>query len=87
MNPAGESRADRPVASCDLRGTRCPLTLRLVERELRPLAIGERLLVHADDPALEVDLPVWCERHGHRLLRFARTGDRVEAEVEKGQQG
>ena len=43
---------------------------------MRKLQPGDLLEVVGDDPAIREDMPIWCERAGHRL---------VEMEDEEGQ--
>jgi TusA-related sulfurtransferase len=37
---------------------------------MRKLAIGDLLEILGDDPGIHEDMPIWCERAGHRLLEL-----------------
>ena len=68
----------------DVTGTFCPLPILLAAREMRKLRPGDLLEVVGDDPGIREDMPVWCERAGHRLLDLAEAGGTIRALVEKG---
>jgi tRNA 2-thiouridine synthesizing protein A len=68
----------------DVLGTFCPLPILLAAREMMRLAAGDRLEVVGDDPAILEDMPVWCERAGHRLVEIAEREGKIISLVEKG---
>jgi tRNA 2-thiouridine synthesizing protein A len=68
----------------DVIGTFCPLPILLAAREMLRLAPGDRLEIVGDDPAIAADMPVWCERAGHRLVDLAHQDGKVISLVEKG---
>jgi tRNA 2-thiouridine synthesizing protein A len=51
-------------------------------RKLRP---GDLLEVVGDDPGIREDMPVWCERAGHRLVELEEEGGKIRSLVEKGE--
>ncbi|PKL96362.1 MAG: preprotein translocase subunit TatB [Gammaproteobacteria bacterium HGW-Gammaproteobacteria-8] len=51
----------------DARGLLCPEPVLRVRTELRSMSSGQLLEVLADDPLVELDLRVFCERFGHQL--------------------
>ena len=51
----------------DATGLKCPMPVLRARRALKPLAVGERLLVRADDPASAKDFPAFCKTTGHLL--------------------
>lgn len=63
----------------DARGLKCPLPVLKVEKLLDLLPRGAQLVVLATDPMAKVDIPLFCQRHGHscatttegEVLRFA----------------
>ena len=70
----------------DVKGTFCPLPILLSAREMRKLRPGDLLEVLGDDPTILEDMPVWCERAGHRLVEMAEEeGGVIRSLVEKGQ--
>ncbi|HVS00781.1 MAG TPA: sulfurtransferase TusA family protein [Thermoanaerobaculia bacterium] len=69
----------------DVTGTFCPLPILLSAREMRKLQPGDVLEVLGDDPTILEDMPVWCERAGHRLLEMVVDDEgAVHSVVEKG---
>lgn len=68
----------------DVTGTFCPLPILLSAREMQKLHPGDLLEVVGDDPTILEDMPVWCERAGHRLLDLREEEGQVHALVEKG---
>jgi tRNA 2-thiouridine synthesizing protein A len=69
----------------DVTGTFCPLPILLAAREMLRLAAGDRLEIVGDDPAILEDMPVWCERAGHRLVEIAERNGTIVSVVEKGE--
>lgn len=70
----------------DVTGTLCPLPILLSAREMRKLEPGDLLEVVGDDPGIRADMPVWCERAGHRLVDLREDeGGRIRSLVEKGE--
>jgi tRNA 2-thiouridine synthesizing protein A len=69
----------------DVTGALCPLPILLAAREMRKLQPGDRLEIVGDDPGIREDLPIWCERAGHRLVAMTEeAGGRIRSLVEKG---
>jgi tRNA 2-thiouridine synthesizing protein A len=68
----------------DLTGLLCPLPILLAAREMRKLREGDLLEIFGDDPGIREDMPVWCERAGHRLLEMTEEGGRIRSLVKKG---
>ena len=71
--------------SLDVTGALCPLPILLAAREMRKLQPGDLLEVVGDDPGIREDMPVWCERAGHRLLEMEEADGRIRSLVEKGE--
>ena len=69
----------------DVLGLFCPLPILLAAREMRKLQPGDLLEVVGDDPAIREDMPVWCERAGHRLVEMEDEEGKIRSLVEKGQ--
>ena len=68
----------------DVTGTFCPLPILISAREMRKLRPGDILEILGDDPGILEDMPVWCERAGHRLVEMVEEGGRIRSLVEKG---
>jgi len=69
----------------DVTGLFCPLPILLAAREMRKLQPGDLLEVVGDDPGILEDMPVWCERAGHRLVEMEEEEGKIRSLVEKGQ--
>ena len=67
-----------------MTGTFCPLPILLAVREMLQLRAGERLEIVGDDPAILDDMPIWCERAGHRLIEITERQGKITSVVEKG---
>ncbi|HXZ67900.1 MAG TPA: sulfurtransferase TusA family protein [Alphaproteobacteria bacterium] len=63
---AGTRKADEEII--DALGLKCPLPVLLARRALNAASPGAIIVLYADDPLAQIDLPVFCEREGHRLL-------------------
>lgn len=74
---------DPPAITLDVRGLLCPLPVLEVARRLEGLAPGERLALVGDDPGILEDLPAWCRRTGHPLVRITAEAGTVHAVVER----
>ena len=68
----------------DVTGTFCPLPILLSAREMRKLQPGDLLEILGDDPGILEDMPVWCERAGHRLVEIVEEAGVIRSLVEKG---
>ena len=75
----------RPGHHLDVTGLFCPLPILLAAREMRKLQTGDLLEVVGDDPGILEDMPVWCERAGHRLVEMEEEEGKIRSLVEKGQ--
>ena len=59
----------------DALGLLCPLPVLKVQKRLKELVPGQVLRLQADDPAARLDVPHFCNEHGHRLVEVAPVGD------------
>lgn len=55
-----------PVLDC--RGLFCPIPIIELQKAIRKIEVGETLVLLADDPGIEKDLPQWCVARRHDLL-------------------
>lgn len=69
--------------SLDARGLLCPLPVLKARKRLQTLDIGDRLRMHATDPAAMIDVPHFCTEAGHRLVESREDGDAVLYIIEK----
>jgi tRNA 2-thiouridine synthesizing protein A len=72
------------IRRLDVTGTFCPLPILLAAREMLGMTAGDWLEIVGDDPAILEDMPVWCDRAGHRLVELAERGGKIVSVVEKG---
>ena len=58
----------------DAKGLKCPLPVLRASKEMKALAPGEVLEVHATDPGAPQDFRSFCETTGHTLLESREDG-------------
>ena len=58
----------------DARGLKCPLPVLKVEKLLGQLPPGAELLALATDPMAKVDIPLYCQQHGHACATASEDG-------------
>ena len=58
----------------DARGQKCPMPVIGLARLARDGSPGSTLLVLADDPAAESDIPAWARMRGHAVTLERRGG-------------
>lgn len=76
--------ATATIRHLDVTGTFCPLPILLAAREMLRLEAGDRLEIVGDDPGILEDMPVWCQRAGHRLVRISEKQGKIVSLIEKG---
>jgi tRNA 2-thiouridine synthesizing protein A len=52
----------------DSIGQPCPMPIVGMAKNLRGMAAGQVLEVHADDPGAKADVPAWCRQTGNEFL-------------------
>ncbi len=57
-----------PALVVDSRGKPCPLPVIDLARAIPLVALGEEVVVLADDPGAKADVPVWCRMKSHEFL-------------------
>lgn len=75
-----ERGAER-VPDLDARGLKCPLPVIRLARLARELPTATTLLVLADDPAAEADIPAWARMRGHSVTLERQGGHTAYAVV------
>ena len=58
----------------DTRGLFCPVPIIKTSEALKNLHSGAVVEVISDDPAIEMDMPAWCQSTGHEIRSSAREG-------------
>ena len=71
------------MTQVDARGKSCPLPIVLTAKAVRQLAIGDSLLVLADDRAFLPDIEAWCKKTGNTLLSTASKDGYFEATLRR----
>ncbi len=61
-------------ALVDARGLKCPLPVLKVEKLLGQLPPGAELVALATDPMAKVDIPHYCQQHGHACATASEDG-------------
>lgn len=67
-------QAGSTAPDLDARGLKCPLPVIRLARLAREQPSGTVLLVLADDPAAEADIPAWARMRGHSVTLDRRGG-------------
>jgi len=67
MNP--DKSIDRRL---DATGLQCPEPVFRTRKTLTEMQAGQLLQVTADDPLVEIDMGVFCQRTGHSMVSSAR---------------
>ncbi len=68
----------------DALGLLCPLPVLKLRKRMQSLAVGDTILVNADDPAAIVDVPHFCAEAGHELVKMTDHGATQSYLVRKG---
>jgi TusA-related sulfurtransferase len=68
----------------DTRGLFCPMPVIKTSDALKNLDPGSIVEVVSDDPAIEFDLPAWCQSNGHAIQRVEKESGVYRYWVEKG---
>lgn len=68
----------------DALGLRCPEPVMMVRKTVRQMALGETLLIIADDPATTRDIPSFCEFMDHTLIASETTQTPYQYLIKKG---
>lgn len=67
----------------DLLGLKCPLPALKTRKALKTRAPGDVLVVIANDPLAEIDIPNLCRETGDRLEKAHREADRLVFRIVK----
>lgn len=64
--------SDSPFSNTDQQldaiGLRCPEPVMMIRLKIRKMAVGETLLISADDPSTVRDIPSFCRFMDHQLI-------------------
>ncbi|QZZ36702.1 sulfurtransferase TusA family protein [Nitratireductor kimnyeongensis] len=68
----------------DLKGLNCPLPVLKARKRLAQMPSGTRLWLETTDPLAVIDIPAFCNEHGHMLIETESTADGHRFLVERG---
>lgn len=68
----------------DAIGLLCPLPVLKARKRLKAMAVGQEIIVQADDPAAIVDIPHFCAEAGHTLVSSDLDGPVQSYVIRKG---
>ncbi len=63
-----DTRWDAAKFTVDARGRRCPLPIIELARRIGEIDVGAALVLWADDPAADLDVPAWCRMRSQELV-------------------
>ena len=72
-----------PTRTIDVKGLYCPEPVFRTKIEIERLAIGDIIMVVADDPESEEDISSWVRRSGHDLLSINKDNHVLEFLIRK----
>lgn len=77
------TRDDAGRLVVDALGLPCPRPVIELAAAVRELEVGEEVRLLADDPAADVDVPVWCRMQRQLLVAQEQVASRLEFVVRK----
>ena len=77
------NRTNSPTRIIDVKGLYCPEPVFRTKIEMEKLAIGDVIMVVADDPESEEDISSWVKRSGHNLLSVNKDKQVLEFLIRK----
>ncbi len=67
----------KPVRTVDTSGSCCPVPIVETNRAIKTLQAGDVLEVIATDIGARMDIPAWCQRTGHALIKTEDQGGSI----------
>ena len=67
----------------DSIGQMCPMPIVMMAKNMKKMAPGQILEIHADDDGAHADVPAWCEQTGNEFLGEEDAGDYTKYFVKK----
>lgn len=68
----------------DAKGLACPMPIVKTRKEMKELASGQVLEIHATDKGAKADMAAWAESGGHDLLEVQEDGGLLKFWIKKG---
>ena len=75
--------SSKPTRTIDTSGQCCPVPMVETNRTIKIMQPGDVLEVISTDIGSRMDIPAWCERTGHELLRVEEEGKTYRFYVRK----
>ena len=75
--------SSKPARTIDTSGQCCPVPMMETNRAIKSLQPGEVLEMISTDTGSKMDIPAWCGRTGHELLRMVEEGKTFRYYVRK----
>jgi len=75
--------SSKPARTIDTSGQCCPVPMVETNRAIKTLQPGDILEVIATDIGSKMDIPAWCGRTGHELVRMEEEGKTFRYYVRK----
>jgi len=72
-----------PSRTSDTSGQCCPVPIVEANRAIKAMQPGEVLELVATDIGARMDIPAWCGRTGHKLIRVEDAGGTLRFYVRK----
>jgi tRNA 2-thiouridine synthesizing protein A len=72
-----------PAETLDLTGLHCPAVVLRLSEYMKERETGSRVTVVSTDPLSAIDIPLFMQRNGLRLLSRSTEGERLIFVVEK----
>jgi tRNA 2-thiouridine synthesizing protein A len=72
-----------PSRTIDTSGQCCPVPIVETNRAIKAMQPGEVLELVATDIGARMDIPAWCGRTGHELIRVEDAGGKLRFYVRK----
>lgn len=77
------TESGNPSRTIDTSGQCCPVPIVEINRAIKAMQPGEVLELVATDIGSRMDIPAWCRRTGHELLRMDEDGKTFRYYVRK----
>ena len=74
---------NKPARRIDTSGQCCPVPIIETNRAIKSMQPGEVLELISTDIGSRMDIPAWCHRTGHELLRVEEAGKTFRYYVRK----
>lgn len=68
----------------DAKGLACPMPIVKTRKEMKELASGQVLEIHATDKGAKADMAAWAKSGGHELAEIQEDGDVLKFWIKKG---